>query len=149
MGVCVWGFALVLHLCICHAALVQRRNQYREGLRGVQVWVSPVLHAQVKARAAAGGLSISDFVVDALREKVTGDGGRCGRDGVVPVAADGSGSGVVAGGGGDGSAGVGGDDGSDAGLTGANRLAAIVESSKSTATAPSNALVKDEWMDIA
>jgi len=50
-----------------------RRNGYREGLKGVQVWLSLALHGQAKAGAAREGLSLNDWVSEAIREKVMRD----------------------------------------------------------------------------
>ena len=85
-----------------YRALVQRRNAYREGKKGVQVWLSLALYGQVRANAERTGTSMQDWLTEAIREKVTGDAAgddrpRAGR----PAAADGSRPLDYAGGGGD------------------------------------------------
>lgn len=105
LHMCIWGVALVQHLCdrACVA-----RNEYRSGLKGIQVWLSMALHGQVRAHAARGGVSMQDWVADAIREKVMrdadGDAGRGVRGAAV---ADGGGPRDVSERGGSGAVGVG------------------------------------------
>ena len=87
---------------------MQRRNGYRVGRKGVQVWLSLALYGQLRASAEQGGVSLQDWLVEAVREKVVGGGGvGVGAGGGGFVAADGCGSGPVAFGGRGDSGGVG------------------------------------------
>jgi len=71
------------------AAPVQR-NQYRNGRKGLQAWVSLALYGQVKALAAAQETTMQDFIIEALREKVNRDAGDAGRRDGRSAEADGS-----------------------------------------------------------
>ena len=104
------------------------RNSYREGEKRVDVWVSLVLHGQVRARAALDGVSMGDWVAEAVREKVMRDGsGAVGPGSGCAVVADERGPRLFAPGDGPDSVGVGVDHGRDSVLTGAERIAALVD----------------------
>lgn len=64
-------------------------NDYRGGRKRVEVLLSLALHGQVRAAAAAEGVSMGDWVTDAIREKVSRDAERgAGRGLRVAAASD-------------------------------------------------------------
>ena len=78
---------------------VMARSGYRAGDRQVNVWLSKALHGQVRAGAAAAGVSMQEWMVAAVREKVmrNADAG-VGAGGGRSAVPDGCGSGGVSGG---------------------------------------------------
>jgi hypothetical protein len=82
-------------------------NDYRAGRKTVQVLVSLALHGQVRAGAVRAGVTQQEWLLEAIREKVSRDAGGAGSGVGRSAASDRSGPRPVPGGGGEGDAGVG------------------------------------------
>lgn len=48
---------------------MQKRNGYREGKRGVQVWLPLALYGQMRGSAEADGVSLQQWLEEAVRVK--------------------------------------------------------------------------------
>ena len=103
------------------------RAGYRSGEKRVDVWLSLALNGRMRGLAEVAGLSVSDWVAEAVREKVERDAAGRDREGVRgDVGADSGGSRPVEGADGESAAGERSADGGVPFLTGAQRLHALV-----------------------
>lgn len=147
-GLCflvVWGGVLVRG-CLCTGTCtgttwgVARRG-YREGDVQVTVWLTRVQRGQLRALGGSAQETVVRLIGEAFGE-VCGEG-PVGGAVDVQVASDGSGSRPVGGGDSEGAAGISGPVGGEPGLTGADRLSALLESKNPPAAAAEPPTVGD------